>query len=309
MLDAALRFPEAAAAYTRAAALDPAGRWSATRQLSEKLAAARPPYPTVLLQQLYQRATAEGRVGDALQLAAPLQKTAQETLPLWQAKVDAWLGKNSPKLEIMKDGTLFLRIADLGITDLFPLAGMPLTYFSFNHTLVSDLTPLIGMRLTTIGINDTQVRDISPLRDMPLKAIDAGGLKSLTDISALRNAPLTFVRIEGSGISDISPLAGKQLDELRVGACAVTDFSILRGMPVKEAALNTFPNANPPDLVEIVMTLTKLETLYIEPTVRDFEKLRTHPTLKRLGRFEYTGVRPVAEFWKTYDAKKAAGPK
>ena len=81
-------------------------------------------------------------------------------------------------------------------------------------------------------------------------------------------------------------------------------------MPLREAHLNGFPNPDPNDLVEIVMTLPKLETLTISPSVRDFEKLRTHPTLKSLGRYETPpGVRPVTEFWKDYDAQKAAGRK
>lgn len=333
ILDASLHFPEAAAAYTRAESLDPAGSWKEARVVSEKIASARQPdgsYPTALLHELYSQSVREGRSGDALLLSTPLKLAGKEALPIWQAKVDAWLGKNAPKLKLSADGTYSLELTRLGITDLTPLKGMPLSYLGLGYNKVSDLTPLEGMPLRNINIErtavselsplagaslthimlaDAPVSDLSPLRGMPLSSISAQ-TRSLADISPLSDSPLSsWLRFEGSRITDISPLAGKQITELWLADLPIEDFSVLRGMPLKRLHIGN--SALSPDLVEIVMGLDRLETLSISPSVSGFERLRSHPTLKYLGHSPNDFLRypPVADYWRAYDERTAQAQK
>lgn len=330
ILTAALRFPEAEAAFDQAAQLEPQQPWGASRDRARDVAAARQPdgtYPTALIQELYVIATREGRSGDALLLSAPLKLAAADALPLWQSKVDAWLGKSAPKLRMTGSGGFELRLRGLGLsdltplegmplafldlgynreaTDLSPLAGMPLRDLNIERTKVTDLSPLKGMRLEVLAMADAPVSDLSPLRGMPLISFTAQ-TRSLADIRPLSDSPLTgYVRFEGSRVTDLSPLAGKQITELWLADLPIEDFSVLRGMPLKRLHISN--SAVSPDLVEIVMGLSRLEMLSISSSVPGFERLRAHPTLKHLGHNNNESNRypPVADYWLAYDKRKA----
>jgi len=333
ILSAAQRFPESAEAFHRAALLDPHQTWGVDHDMAKKVAATRQPdgsHSSALLRELYTRAIRESRTGDALLLAAPLKLAAQDALPLWQGKVNAWLGKNAPKLKLLKNGGYELDLKRLGIADLTPLKGMPLTgldlgynqvsdlsslagmplrWLNIERTKVTDLSPLTGIRLTSIALASTPVSDLSPLRGMPIENFTAQ-TGSLSDISPLSDSPLTgYVRFEGSRVSDLSPLAGKQPFELWLADVPIKDFSVLRGMPMERLHIGN--SALSEDLVDIVMSLKRLEMLSISGSVPGFERLRTHPTLKYLGHYNNDSNRypPVAEYWRAYDKRKTEAQK
>jgi len=334
IFDAALRFPEAAAAYSRAAALDPAGPWKEARAASEKLAASRQPdgqYPLPLLRELAAKAKRDGRTGDELLLLTPLQTSAKDALPLWQEKLNAWLGKDAPKLKVRTDGGLALSLTRLGVsdlsplrgmplatielgytnvTDLSPLKGMPLVGLNIERTKISDLSPLAGMRLAWISMADAPVSDLTPLRGMPLDTFTAQTL-TLTDISPLRDSPLTStVRLEGSRVTDLSPLAGKKIArELWLPGGALKNLSVIRDMPVKE--LHLMSTGQPPEFVDWLLEMKRLERISINRATPGLERLRTHPSLKILGHDtnNIVGYLAVAEYWRTYDERKAEAQK
>jgi internalin A len=64
-----------------------------------------------------------------------------------------------------------IRLASLAgtdVTDLSPLAGLPLKQLDISDTQVSDLSPLAGMPLEVLYAERTRVNDISPLTGLPL---------------------------------------------------------------------------------------------------------------------------------------------
>ena len=78
------------------------------------------------------------------------------------------------------------------LTNLEPLKGMPLTFFTCDNTQVADLSPLSGMPLTCLICHVTKVADLSPLKGMPLEELYC----------------------DRTLITDLSPLAGMKLKKL-----------------------------------------------------------------------------------------------
>ncbi len=77
-----------------------------------------------------------------------------------------------------------------GVSDLTPLAGMPLQSLRCDHCKgVKDLTPLKGISLTSLNIGSTGVADLSPLEGMPLTMLNCERTK-VTDLAVLRGLPL-----------------------------------------------------------------------------------------------------------------------
>lgn len=120
------------------------------------------------------------------------------------------------------------------LTDLSPLAGLPLTQLAISNTSVIDLSPLIGMQLTRLDCNHTKITDLSPVSDMPLKILHLWSGNQLSDLSPLRGLKLTHLTCDYTRVSDLSPLEGMPLEILSIHATRVTDLSPLHGMPLKE---------------------------------------------------------------------------
>ena len=334
VLSAALRFTESADAFHRAALLEPDRPWGVGRDMAREIASARQPdgtYPMRLLQELHAVAIRESRSGDALLLSAPLKLAAKETIPLWQAKLNAWLGKSAPKLKLANDGGFELELIEMGITDLTPLKGMPLASLNLSYnreladlsplvgmplrkleiqrTRAGDLSPLKGMRLESISVADAPVSDLSPLRGMPLTSVSAQ-TRSVEDIGPLSESPLTnYVRLEGSRVTDLAPLAGKKIAHFWLPDGQLKNLSVIRGMPLKELHMRDV--GQQPELMDLVMSLPNLELLTIDRSVAGFERLRTHPTLKILGHDRNNLARylAVSDYWPAYDAEKVAAGK
>ncbi len=80
----------------------------------------------------------------------------------------------------------------------------------------------------------------------------------------------------------------------------VSDLSVLRGKPIRFAALDGSIN---PDLAPLRECL-RLEDLILPASVRNLEMLRGHPTLKRMAwgsMANWAQLPPVEEFWRQYD--------
>jgi hypothetical protein len=65
----------------------------------------------------------------------------------------------------------------------------------------------------------------------------------VTDLSPLRDAPLTFLRCERSGITDLSPGSNAPLEEIRSSFDRARDAKVLRSMP-KLKRINNLPVAD-----------------------------------------------------------------
>jgi len=116
------------------------------------------------------------------------------------------------------------------ISDLSALAGARLTHLECIGTRISDLSPLKGMPLTHLTCNGTRISDLSPLAGMLLKHLDCDGTR-ISDLSPLKGMPLTHLACSGTRISDLSPLAGMPLTSLGCFGTQVSELSPLKGMP------------------------------------------------------------------------------
>lgn len=113
------------------------------------------------------------------------------------------------------------------VTDLSPLAGMPLKAMQLNCSKITDLTPLKEMlpqlQILTLSPGTT---DISPLKGLKLKSLNASGCDGLADISVLASMPLEDVNLPRSILNDKT----KGLDALRKHATLKT----INGQPAAE---------------------------------------------------------------------------
>jgi serine/threonine protein kinase/Leucine-rich repeat (LRR) protein len=91
------------------------------------------------------------------------------------------------------------------LSDLSPLAGMPLAYLKVNGTKVVDLSPLQGTSLRDLNFGQTPVADLSPLKGLGLSTLTAHQTH-ITDLSPLRGMPLSQLIVAFTQIADLSPL-------------------------------------------------------------------------------------------------------
>ena len=132
-----------------------------------------------------------------------------------------------------QEDRLGLFLLSVRVTDLTPLAGMPLEMLNLNDVPVTDLTPLASMtRLRSLNLHGTPVSDLGPLSGLKLTELSVGG-KQVTDLSPLAGMPLARLQIFGTSASDLTPLAGMPLEELRFTPQNITQgLDILRALPV-----------------------------------------------------------------------------
>lgn len=122
--------------------------------------------------------------------------------------------------------TLVLSGMGNDITDLSPLAGMPLEFLGCREvSKLTDLRPLVGMsKLKQLDVLLTSVADLSPIEG--LKSLETLVLpKRLADLSPLKNLKLTH--LECGDISSLEPLRGMPLETLWFFGTDVTDFAPL----------------------------------------------------------------------------------
>ncbi len=150
----------------------------------------------------------------------------------------------------------------LKLTDLSPLAGLPLETLHVMYTPLSDLTfvrevplkelqiqdthvadlgPLRGLRLEGLNLRATQVRDLSPLKGMPLKSLNLWwNHDRIKDLSPLAGMPLETLDCDNTSVTDLGPLRGMPLRWLSCPA-GVTDLSPLKDSPLRELGCNFVP--------------------------------------------------------------------
>jgi eukaryotic-like serine/threonine-protein kinase len=158
---------------------------------------------------------------------------------------------------------------------------------NFHGMRIESVEMLKGAPITMLGLGNTGISDLAPLRGIPLERL----------------------WIYGTKVSDLSPLQGMQLTSINAAGAPISDISVFRGMPLKDVKLHGCPKLT--DLSPLA-DARELTHLTIPPNATNFEFLRALPKLERLSYWESTikGGPPsktVAEFWKEYDAKKAAG--
>jgi hypothetical protein len=153
---------------------------------------------------------------------------------------------------------------------------------------VSDISGLRGVAVTKFVAYSSSLRDLSPLAGAPLKQLTLFTPCGVTDLSPLRDAPLEMLYL------DVIP---------------VRDISAVRTMPLKMAYLKDCPIADVSPLADV----RTLETVRLPWGAKNVETLRNHPKISMISYEWDTKLqrpkRTAVEFWKEFDARKAAAPK
>ena len=92
------------------------------------------------------------------------------------------------------------------LSDLSPLAGLPLAHLACSQSRVSDLSPLAGMPLTELCCDHTLVSDLTPLKGMHLALVWFTPTKITDGIDAIRRMKsLKTIGLSGEDKDQFSP--------------------------------------------------------------------------------------------------------
>ena len=129
-------------------------------------------------------------------------------------------------------GLRSLNIEGNAVSDLSPIAKLPLTTLDIEGNAVSDLSPIAKLPLETLDIYYNAVTDFSALTSLrSLTTLGAGG-NPTSDLAPLGGLTgLTTLSMIRSALVDISPLAGlTNLTALHLGGNAISDVSALAAL-------------------------------------------------------------------------------
>ncbi|MFC1462532.1 SUMF1/EgtB/PvdO family nonheme iron enzyme [Verrucomicrobiota bacterium] len=84
-------------------------------------------------------------------------------------------------------------------------------------------------KITKVMLYGRKISDISPLKDLPLTLLNLPSTK-ITDISVLKGMPLKFLYLKGSPVTDVSALKGMPLVSLGLQNTKVSDISPLKDL-------------------------------------------------------------------------------
>lgn len=179
-------------------------------------------------------------------VAEDLFARGQERVEVYRKQLElAFPGCTSRGFWADKDGMLYLDglRERQDVSDLSPLASMPIVRLRLARTKVIDLAPLRGMPLTDLDLSGTQVKDLAPLSGAPLISLNIAGTR-VERLDALAGMTLEDLDISGTAVSDLAPLQGAPLRVLRAGRSQVGGIAALTGMPLHEIDLSGTPLAD-----------------------------------------------------------------
>ena len=227
-----------------------------------------------------------------------------EGMPLTELRVLSTPISDLSPLRGMSLTSLIVYGAGGKLSDLSPLEGMPLRELNLSamggERLVEDLAPLKGMPLTDLDLDGFEhVSDLSPLERMQLHRLNLSGCRSVTNLAPLAGMPLKQLKICGTGVTDLTPIKGMELTQLDLWGTRVADLTSLEGMPLTRVTLmlgwgkGHIPATDVTPLSKLPLKSVSLRADLIQ---KGMDALRSVKTLETINR------RPVAEFWKLYDA-------
>jgi Leucine-rich repeat (LRR) protein len=150
----------------------------------------------------------------------------------------------------------------VGVRDLQPLRGLPLTSLGVAYCPIKNLEPLAGMRLTSLDLyNCRQLADLTPLAGAPLTSLEMGGTQ-VADLTPLKGMKLTNLNCSYTPVADLSPLVGMPLTSLNLFGCPrLRDLAPLAGMPLTEVRLS--PGNFTKDNLDVLRACKSLKTVVV----------------------------------------------
>jgi internalin A len=212
-------------------------------------------------------------------------------------------------------------LAESGVTDIGPLAGLPLKYLDVRGLPVADLGPLEGMPLESLFLEETQVSDVSVLKGMPLRQLYLNHTP-VSDLSPLAGMRLQELNLFGTRVEDLSAVADLSVGTLWLRDTQVADLGPLEGMSLESLDIENTPVADLGALREMtslrrlniagstVSDLTPLADLRLERLIftpsritEGIDVVRRMESLRELDvEFREPERMKPAEFWRRYDA-------
>lgn len=190
-------------------------------------------------------------------------------------------------------------LKDSGVTDLAPLAGMPLQLLMLENLNITDLTPLKGMELEELYLEGSKVTNFEPLKNVAVSKLHLNNTL-IEDISGLNLDAVNTLWIPHTKVKSIVPLKGHQLESFDCENTPVDDLSPLIGMHTLQR-LN-IANTAVTDLKPLGDL--KLQRLIFTPEkiTSGIEMVRNMPSLRSIGETFDTVTTPEV-FWKYWDQK------
>ncbi len=211
-------------------------------------------------------------------------------------------------------------LAGSNISDISPLAGMPLLRLDLQNNAVRDLSALKGAPLIALYLDGTTVDDLSPIADAELEELYLNGCRGVSNIDALKGQPLKLLNLFQTGVHDLSPLRGAPLESLWLNETPVSDISALAGAPLVTITLyrtqvtDLSPLAKCPTLQRIhcgetpVTDLSPLKDLVLTRLIfppnnitKGLDEIKKMASLSEVGVTLEQKMWPT-DFWQAYDA-------
>ena len=288
LLEASLQFEEARVVYGKVLALEPANARAVRHQkLCEELRNEQKRDGTLApqsLSKLIETLASEGRsAAEQLPASRLLGAQSQPFHQLWLERLRVFPASGMPmseRLRLLPNGSFELDLSGLPVSDLSPLAGMPLEALDLSRTYIADvgkLQALAGTRLRKLYLAHTRVKDLAPLKGLPIEWLDIS-FTGIVNLEPLREMPLRVLRARACPIANLAALAAAPIEELHLGNATCTSLSPLAGAPLRELILENVPITDLSALAE-----TRLEVLDLSAIpIRDLSPLARLP-LKKLA--------------------------
>ncbi len=124
----------------------------------------------------------------------------------------------------------------LGLTDLTPLALLPLAALEISRNAVTDLAPIANPALDSLFADDNGITDLRSLRGLPVRTLILDR-NQISDLAPLAGMPLNRLELERCPVSDLAPLAGCPLNRLVIDRTNVRDLTSLAGAPLTSLSM------------------------------------------------------------------------
>jgi hypothetical protein len=177
---------------------------------------------------------------------------------------------------VSRDGRR-LELQDLVIPDLNAFKGLPATFINLNGCKgVTDISPLADMPLEELHMANVQVRDLTLLKNMPLRKLNIEGNGLIIDLAFLGKAKLNWlVANRCSQLKDVSVLVGMPIESLHLEGTLLDAAPLLNGAPLQEASFRSCPKLK--SLAGLAKT--HIQRLWIDntPGLKSLKELKGAP--------------------------------
>jgi formylglycine-generating enzyme required for sulfatase activity len=166
-------------------------------------------------------------------------------------------------------------------------------------TELVDISSLAELKLKVFSFEESRVVDISVLKDMPVEKIYAGG-SAVADLSPVAGKDLIQVDVKFTKVTSIAPLRAAKLLFFNAEGCEIADLHMLN---IERLIDGQFQNCGNTDL-SFLRTKQAPFALILD----DKQILRNIALLKSLQPLRTMNKKPIANFWKEWDAKNGFSP-